>query len=175
MDQLTPTILMNIAHLAGFLDQKHSLTTILQEAHSITKTHPQTITNCLPYHQLCESLLQMAATKSLHTILFNESVIKLITYQPPSMEVVIAGDYVDKSELSQAVKEVLKCLAARAVKPSPLKPMLKLLELERVHALLGYEGLAAIAECKLVCDLCTYTREFIVRVCSFPHEFQEMN
>ena len=64
------------------------------------------------------------------------------------MEVVIAGGYVDKSELAQTVREVLKCLATRAIKPSPLKPTLKLLELERVHAVLGYESLAAVAECE---------------------------
>ena len=66
------------------------------------------------------------------------------------MEVVIAGGYVDKSELASTVREVLKCLAARSIKPSPLKPTLRLLELERVHAVLGYECLAAVAECKCV-------------------------
>ena len=101
-----------------------------------------------PYHQLCESVIQLAATKSLHTILFNESVIQLLNYQPPSIDVVVAGGYVDKSELASTVGEVLRCLAARAIKPSPLKPTLKLLELERVHAVLSYECLASVAECK---------------------------
>ena len=90
----------------------------------------------------------MAATKSLHAILFDESIVQLLSYQPPPMEVVIAGDYVDKSELAQSVREVLKCLAARSIKPSPLKPTLKLLELERIHAVLGYESLATVAECE---------------------------
>ncbi len=64
------------------------------------------------------------------------------------MEVVISGSYVNKSELAETVKEVLKCLAARSIKPSPLKPTLRLVEMERVHAVLSYECLAAVAECK---------------------------
>lgn len=139
---------MNIAHLAGYLDEKHSLSNILQLSHSFAKAVPPTITKCLPYQQLCESLLQMAATKSLHTILFNESVIKLLNYRPPPMDVVVAGGYVDKSELAQSVQDVLKCLALRAIKPSPLKPTLKMPGLEKVHALLSYECLASVAECE---------------------------
>lgn len=145
---LSPSTLLNIAHLAGFLDHRHSLRSILQQAHSLTSSFPLAITKSLGYHQLCNSVLQMAATKSLHSILFDESVLKLLSYQPPPMHVVISGTYVDKSELADSVKEVLKCLATRAVKPSPLKPSLRLMELERVHAVLGYECLAAVAECK---------------------------
>ena len=148
LDHLTPSILINLAHLAGYLDAKHSLLSILQHVHSITRSSPQIIVKSFPYHQLCESVIQLAATKSLHTILFNESVIQLLNYQPPSIDVVVAGGYVDKSELASTVGEVLRCLAARAIKPSPLKPTLKLLELERVHAVLSYECLASVAECK---------------------------
>lgn len=52
----------------------------------------QELGRSVPYHHLCCSLLQMAATTSLHTLLFDESVIKLLTYQPPSLQVVIAGE-----------------------------------------------------------------------------------
>lgn len=52
----------------------------------------------------------------------------------------------DKSELASAVKEVLKCVSSRATKPSPLKPSLKLLELQRLHSNLSFETLTSIAE-----------------------------
>ena len=164
-DHLTPAILMNITHLAGYLDNKHSLSSILQQAHTFSKSMPQVINKCLPYQRLCESLLQMAATKSLHTILYDETVIKLLSYQSPSMEVVIAGGYIDKSELAQSVREVLKCLAMRAIKPSPLKPALQLLELERVHAVLSYECLASVAECKLA-PLCVDSKDIVAYTCT---------
>ena len=137
----------------------------------------------------------MAASKSLHSILLDESAIKLLTYQPPSIAVVVAGimcvcvcvcvcvyvslcmcvcvcmclcacvcvcmcahvlyiwtlipgDYQDKSELAGAVREILKCLASRAVKPSPLRPTLKMMELEKIHAVLAYECVNSLAECK---------------------------
>lgn len=57
-----------------------------------------------------------------------------------------AGDYPDKSELAKAVKEILKCLSSRAVKPSALRRTLRMLELERVHALLSHQCLTSIAE-----------------------------
>ena len=156
LNHLTPSILINLAHLAGYLDAKHSLLSILQQAHGSAKSFPQVISKSLPYHQLCESVLQMAATKSLHTILFNESVIQLLNYHPPSIDVVVAGGYMDKSELASTVCDVLKCIVARAINPSPLKPTLKLLELERVHAVLTYECLASTAECEYVlCSIIT--------------------
>ena len=52
----------------------------------------QEVAKCLSYHQLCSSTLQMAATKSLHTILFEESIIQLLNYKQPSMDVIIAGN-----------------------------------------------------------------------------------
>ena len=57
-----------------------------------------------------------------------------------------AGGYIDKSELAEAVKEVLKCLSSRAVKPSALRLTLRMLELERVHAILSHQYLTSIAE-----------------------------
>ena len=158
LDHLTPSILINLAHLAGYLDAKHSLLSILQQAHGSARSFPQVISKSLPYHQLCESVLQMAATKSLHTILFNESVVQLLNYHPPSIDVVVAGGYMDKSELASTVCDVLKCIVGRAINPSPLKPTLKLLELERVHAVLTYECLASTAECEYDHFLCSAIR-----------------
>ncbi len=56
------------------------------------------------------------------------------------------GDYVDKTELSVSMREVLRCLACRAIKPSPLSPALKLHELERLLSLLAHQTLSSIAE-----------------------------
>ena len=61
---------------------------------------------------------------------------------------IFSGDFEDKSELASAVKEILKCLSSRAIRPSPLTPTLRLFELERVHAMLGHQTLAAVAERK---------------------------
>lgn len=47
------------------------------------------------------------------------------------------------------MKEVLKCLCSRATKPSPLKPCLRLLELQRLHSTLTSEALTSIAESEL--------------------------
>lgn len=49
---------------------------------------------CLPYQLTCHSLLQMAATRALCTLLLDESVIALLNYQPPSLSVVMEGMYV---------------------------------------------------------------------------------
>ena len=54
----------------------------------------------------------------------------------------------DKSELAKAVKEVVRCLSSRAVKPSSLRLTLKMLELERVHAILSHQCLTSIADRK---------------------------
>ena len=56
------------------------------------------------------------------------------------------GGYTDKSELAEMVKEVLKCLSSRAVKPSALRLTLRMLELEKVHAILSHQCLTSIAE-----------------------------
>lgn len=56
------------------------------------------------------------------------------------------GGYEDKSELAGAVKEVLRCLSSRAVKPSTLRLTLRMLELERTHAILSNQYLTAIAD-----------------------------
>ena len=80
--------------------------------------------------------------------MFNEAVIKLLSYKPPPMDVVMAGGYVDKSELAVAVRDILRCLIARAIKPSPLKPALRLMEMERVYSILSFECLGNVSECK---------------------------
>ena len=59
------------------------------------------------------------------------------------------GGYEDRSELAKAVKEVVKCLSSRAVKPSPLRLTLRMLELERVHAILSNQCLTSIADRKM--------------------------
>ena len=58
------------------------------------------------------------------------------------------GGYVDQSELAEAVKEVVKCMSSRAVRPSSLRLTLRMLELERVHAVLSYQCLSSIADRK---------------------------
>ena len=60
------------------------------------------------------------------------------------------GGYEDKSELAKAVKEVVRCLSNRAVKPSTLRQTLRMLELERVHAVLSNQCLTSIADRKII-------------------------
>ena len=62
---------------------------------------------------------------------------------------VCIGGYEDRSELAEAVKEVVKCLSSRAIKPSPLRLTLRMLELERVHAILSNQCLTSIADRKI--------------------------
>lgn len=57
-----------------------------------------------------------------------------------------AGDYGDRIELSSAVREVFGCLAARAIKPSPLGPALALHELERLLSVLDHQTLSSVAQ-----------------------------
>ena len=71
------------------------------------------------------------------------------------------GGYEDKSELAKAVKEVVRCLSSRAVKPSTLRQTLRMLELERVHAILSNQCLISIADCKIVMYIC---RHCIVKI-----------
>lgn len=52
----------------------------------------QDMSKCLPYQLVCHSLLQMGAIKSLFTILYDESILKLLVYQPPSLEKVMQGE-----------------------------------------------------------------------------------
>ncbi len=61
----------------------------------------------------------------------------------------LTGGYEDRSELAEAVKEVVRCLSSRAVKPSPLRLTLRMLELERVHAILSSQCLTSIADRKM--------------------------
>lgn len=52
----------------------------------------QDLLKCLPYQLLCHSMVQMAATKSLYTLLQDGAVLRLLTYQPPPLEVVATGN-----------------------------------------------------------------------------------
>lgn len=141
---------MNITHLAGYLnDDSNHLSTIINQIHSKLHYSPTTALHCLPYQHLCESQIQVAAAKSLQGILFNESVIKLLDYQPPPKSVVVAGDFVDKSSLVVALREVLQSIIGRAIKPSPLKVALRPMEMERVYSIVVFECLGSVAECKI--------------------------
>ena len=55
-------------------------------------TTEQDIGQSIAYQRLCSSQLQLAATKTLHTLLCDESVVELLTYQPPSLETVVWGE-----------------------------------------------------------------------------------
>ena len=142
----------------------------------------QELLKCLPYELLCHSMLQNAAIRSLYAVLLDQSVIQLLTYQPPPLEIVVqtedkggcvcvcvcvcmcafsyirislSGFCADKSELASALREVIKCLCSRSIKPSPLKPSLRLLELQKLHSVLSYEALISIAE-----HLCNCTHAY---------------
>ena len=65
----------------------------------------------------------------------------------------MAGECVDKSSLAVAVREVLRSVIARAIKPSPLRVALKQMEMERVYSIVSFECLGAVSECKLICDI----------------------
>lgn len=140
---------MNITRLASYInDDSNHLSTIIDQIHSKLHYSPTTAIHCLPYQRLCESQIKVAAAKSLQGILFNENVIKLLDYQPPPKEAVVAGDSVDKSSLVVAVREVLQAIIGRAIKPSPLKMALRPMEMERVYSIVVFECLGAVAECK---------------------------
>ena len=120
----------------------------MDKIHSKMHYMPTTAEHSLPFQQLCELQIQAAAAKSLQGILYNESMIKLLDYKAPSRDVVVAGGGVDKSGLAVAVREVLKCLITRAIKPSPLKVALRPMEMERVYSIVSFECLGAVSECK---------------------------
>ena len=140
---------MNITRLAGYLDDKlNDVSSIMDRIHSRMHYRPTAPHHSQPYQQLCENQIQVAAAKSLQGILFNESMIKLLDYQSPSKEVVDSGAGVDRIGLAVAVREVLKCLISRAIKPSPMKVALRPMEMERVYSIVSYECLGAVSECK---------------------------
>ena len=157
-DKLTPSILTNITHLAGYLDENSHLSTVMDKIHAKVHYTPSNPFHSRPYQQLCESQVKVAAAKALQGILFNESVIKLLNLRPPPEGAVMPDDFVDRSDLAVAVKEVLRCLVARAIKPSPLKPALKQMELERVLSIVSYECLGAVSECESPCGTSISTR-----------------
>ena len=75
--------------------------------------------------------------------------IKLLDYRPPPKDTAKAsGGSGDKRPLAVAVREILSCLVARAIKPSPLKVALRPMEMERVYSIVSYECLGAVSECK---------------------------
>ena len=43
LERLTPSLLLNLAHLAGYLDKQHSLPVILQRAHSKSTSEIQVL------------------------------------------------------------------------------------------------------------------------------------
>ena len=149
-DKLTPAILMNITRIAGYGDDtQNHFSTIMDQIHSKMHFTPTTPHHSLPYQQLCESHIQVAAAKSLQGILFNESMIKLLGYHPPPKDAAKpSGGAGDKSSLAVSVREVLRCLITRAIKPSPLKIALRPMEMERVYSIVSYECLGAVSECK---------------------------
>lgn len=81
------------------------------------------------------------------TCMFNTTVLSRLINLVPS-DLFLLGGYEDRSELAEAVKEVVKCLSSRAVRPSSLRLTLRMLELERVHSVLSYQCLSSIADRK---------------------------
>lgn len=79
------------------------------------------------------------------------------------------GGYEDRSALADAVKEVVKCLSSRAVRPSSLRLTLRMLELERVHAILSHQSLTSIAErmCMQAMTLYSLPSMFYLIITSF--------
>ena len=49
------------------------------------------ILKCLPYQLFCHSVLQVGAIRSLFSILYDESVVRLLTYQAPPLEMGVQG------------------------------------------------------------------------------------
>ena len=177
-DQLSPQILADIAQIAGYSRQKDHLSAITDFVHAhVHYGTPGTPLHSLPYQQLCESLLKVAASKALQGILFNESVIKLLKCRPPPSLPPSSGggdegegsedgssEERDRRRLAVAVREVLKCLVEKSVMPSPLKPALRLMELERVYGIVSFECLGSVAECEYIhvhVHTCTYLRMYI--------------
>ncbi len=87
-------------------------------------------------------------------------VLEVYAYLLPCLHL---GDYVDKRELSIAVRDVLRSLACRAIQPSPLTPALTLHELERLLSLLGQQTLSSIAEGE--CRVSEFILPFFYETC----------
>ncbi len=79
------------------------------------------------------------------------------------------GGCEDKSELALAVKDVISCLSSRAIKPSPLKSAIKLLELQKLHSTLSYESITSLADSKnsILLLQCEHLKSVMIRECLY--------
>ena len=75
---------MDIANLSGIMDDSCYMSAIINSAQSPPRVHsPLQITSSPVYLKLCHSVLQLSATKCLHTLLFDEAIISLLLDRTP--------------------------------------------------------------------------------------------
>lgn len=147
--QLSPSLLMNLAHLASLHDHPHNLTNLLT---TLQDTFPSSSTSdimlldsCYPFLHLCEQTLRLAAVRSLHVILQDCCSSELLLHTPPTLEELASGKARDdRSELATALVDILRCLVTRATQPSLLRPALETLELKHVSDMVSFEHLLKI-------------------------------
>ena len=146
-DAITPKMLCHLAYLAGYTNEQQSFLETIHQIH-LHSHKTEMLANNPYYHKLCGSLLMSSAAKSLKAIMCHQELVKLLLYKTPSVNVVVSGEFMDKSELSSTYQSVLKLLISKALKLSSLKPSLELFELEQLCCALGLEALTKVSECK---------------------------
>ena len=164
---------MDIASLSGVMGDSHNISAIISSAQS--PPHMQSslqITSSPVYLKLCHSILQLSATKCLHTLLFDEGTVTLlldhtsshpvvdhtspqhpnphcgsVSQSASSHQVTVPQQGSSRGENMTSVLRILVGhLAQCAIQPSPLRPALTMAELDRLHSVLVCETLRNVAE-----------------------------
>ena len=157
-DHLSPSLLLNLAYLAGYHDHPHNMNNIfetLENSSSSSSTSSSSSSfstsgqippsSSISFLRFCEHQLRFAAVKSLHVVLLECCSSELLLHTPPSLEELArSGVQGDRSEMVAALVDVLCCLASRATQPSELRPVLGMVELEHVSGVVSFEHLLRI-------------------------------
>lgn len=166
-------MLMDIVSLSGVMGDSHNISAIISSAQS--SPHMQSslqITSSPVYLKLCHSILQLSATKCLHTLLFDEGTVTLlldhtsshpvvdhtspqhpnphcgsVSQSAGSHQVTVPQQGSSRGEnMTSVLRIIVGHLAQCAIQPSPLRPALTMAELDRLHSVLVCETLRNVAE-----------------------------
>ncbi|KAL5481420.1 hypothetical protein EMCRGX_G021569 [Ephydatia muelleri] len=169
----SPSMLMDIVSLSGVMGDSHNISAIISSAQS--SPHMQSslqITSSPVYLKLCHSILQLSATKCLHTLLFDEGTVTLlldhtsshpvvdhtspqhpnphcgsVSQSAGSHQVTVPQQGSSRGEnMTSVLRIIVGHLAQCAIQPSPLRPALTMAELDRLHSVLVCETLRNVAE-----------------------------